>query len=183
MGALLGGVMLLAAAVMVSIEVILRKLFVVSVGGANELSTYALAIGSCWAFGYALMERAHIRIDTVYRMFSHRVCVLIDLVSVLSIVAFVTLLAWRTYGVVEKSLELGSRANTPMGTPMWIPQGLYFVGLVVFALIAAFVFVRASRAFARGELMSVTRQIGTPGVEEEVTKRSTVMTAERDGES
>ena len=63
--ALLGGLMLLASAVFVSAEVLARKFLAVSLDGANEMSGYAMAISSAWAFSYALYERAHIRIDAV----------------------------------------------------------------------------------------------------------------------
>ncbi|MEO6363130.1 MAG: TRAP transporter small permease, partial [Caldimonas sp.] len=52
-----GGLLILAAAVLVSVDVILRKLFSVTLGGADELSGYALAIGSTWSFAFVLLHR------------------------------------------------------------------------------------------------------------------------------
>ena len=60
--------MLIASAVYVSAEVLGRRFFGFSLGGANEMSSYALAIpSSAWAFSYAVYERAHIRIDAAYQ--------------------------------------------------------------------------------------------------------------------
>ena len=69
-GAWFGGALILAAAVLVAADVVIRNLFVVSVGGSDELAGYALAVGSAWALAFALLERAHVRIDVLYRIMS-----------------------------------------------------------------------------------------------------------------
>ena len=58
--------LLIAASVLIGIDVVIRKLFGLSIGGADELSGYALGIASAWAFAYGLLERAHVRIDSLY---------------------------------------------------------------------------------------------------------------------
>ena len=45
-GAWFGGVVLIAAALLVGVEVVIRKAFSISVGGADELGGYALAIST-----------------------------------------------------------------------------------------------------------------------------------------
>ena len=52
----------------------------------------------------------------------------------IGLVAVVTLVAWHCWPVLRKSLDRGSRANTPLETPLWIPQSLWFSGWVWFAL-------------------------------------------------
>ncbi|HSH99403.1 MAG TPA: TRAP transporter small permease subunit, partial [Reyranella sp.] len=65
-GAIAGGAMLLVASILICIDITLRYTFAVTLGGADELSGYALAISSAWGFSSALLSRSHIRIDTVY---------------------------------------------------------------------------------------------------------------------
>ena len=48
-GAIAGGALLLLAAVLVAIDITLRALFARTLGGADELSGYALAIATAWA--------------------------------------------------------------------------------------------------------------------------------------
>ena len=48
-GAWFGGALLIVAAFVIGIDVVIRKLFNLSIGGADELSGYALAIGSAWS--------------------------------------------------------------------------------------------------------------------------------------
>jgi TRAP-type C4-dicarboxylate transport system permease small subunit len=58
-----GGALVLLAALLIAVDVVLRKVFNASIGGADELAGYALAIGTAWGLGAALLDRTHIRID------------------------------------------------------------------------------------------------------------------------
>ena len=66
------GLIFLGLAVVVTVETIARKLFNVSLQGADELGGYALAVGSTIAFSLALMGRNHIRVDVFHEMFPRR---------------------------------------------------------------------------------------------------------------
>ena len=168
LAALIGGWMLLLAAIAVASEVILRKVFTISVGGANELSGYAFAVGGSWAAAYALMERANIRIDAIYRMMHRRVRSLIDLFALSCLIGFVTFLSWRAYLVLSETILLGARSNTPLGTPLWIPQSLWLIGMIVLIVVGLYLLLRAARAFTRGDDQQVAELIGTVGIESEL---------------
>src|SRR3954447_4600959 len=53
----IGGLMLLGASVVITVEILLRKLFFLPFSIGTELSTYALAISGSWSFSYALLNR------------------------------------------------------------------------------------------------------------------------------
>ena len=61
--AVAAGWTLLALAILVTFETIVRKFFGFSIQGADEIGGYVLAISSSIGFCYALVMRAHIRID------------------------------------------------------------------------------------------------------------------------
>ena len=65
-GAVAGGALLLVASITICVDIAMRYAFSWTVGGADELAGYALAIASAWGFSAALLNRSHIRIDTVY---------------------------------------------------------------------------------------------------------------------
>ena len=67
-----GGALVLLAALLIGVDVVLRKFFDASIGGADELAGYALALGAAWALAATLLERAHIRIDSLYVLLSRR---------------------------------------------------------------------------------------------------------------
>ncbi len=163
-----GGSMLLVCAVMVTVEVILRKVFVVSVGGANEFSGYALAISASWAFAYTLLHRGHIRIDAVHRQLPRRVRASLDVLAIACLAIFMAVLSRHAVVVLLNSIKLGATSNTPISTPLWIPQLLWLVGLVVFWLVSLYLLFCVVRAYFKGDLDRVNRLAGIGGVQEEL---------------
>jgi hypothetical protein len=55
------------------------------------------------------------------------------------------------------SLQLGARENTPLGTPLIIPQGLWLAGLIWFAFVCLHQCVLVLVAIVRGEAATVER--------------------------
>jgi TRAP-type mannitol/chloroaromatic compound transport system permease small subunit len=160
--------LIIAAAFVVSVEVLIRKFFNISLGGADELSGFALAISSAWAFGYALLERAHVRIDSVYVWLPVRVRAVLDVTGLVFFILFIGLLAVQGTGVFLNSVELGAKTMTALETPLMYPQFLWVLGLYVFIVIAVVLLVRAIMTAVRGDLTGVHRQLGSKTVSEEL---------------
>jgi len=163
-----GGVMMLTAAIVVSAEILLRKLFLVSLGGADELAGYALAVGTTWALSFALIQRAHIRVDALYFIISERKGAALDIVALLSLLVFASALTWFAAGVLQTSWNFAATANTPLGTPLWIPQGLWVLGFFLFWLTNFFLLLRTIAALFAGDLAQVARIAGTKSAKEEI---------------
>src|SRR5687767_10163694 len=133
--AIASGWCLMAIAVLTCIEVIGRKFFAFSFQGVDELSGYAMAVVSAAGFTYALGTRAHMRITLAFPYLPAWLC------SVLNVVALITLAAMAVFcavrGLAEVQASIGAhkgdwtdpmvwrRANTPMQTPLWMPQALW----------------------------------------------------------
>lgn len=167
-GAWFGGALIIASAFLVGIEVVIRKAFDLTIGGADELSGFALAISTSWALAFALLERAHIRIDSLYAHLPVRLCALLDLVGLALFTAFIALIAWYGFGVFQTSYQLGARSLSPLGTPLVVPQLIWVLGFVVFLVTALLLLARASIALVAGDLRAVGRLIGSRTVSEEV---------------
>ena len=99
----IGGTLLLLAAATVSVDVVVRKLFRLSLGGADELSGYAFAIGVAWALPFALLQRANIRIDALYTKLPARAAAVLDVAALLAMAVFVTVLTRYAWEVVAGS--------------------------------------------------------------------------------
>jgi TRAP-type C4-dicarboxylate transport system permease small subunit len=168
LGLWFGGALVLAAAVLIGIDVVLRKFFATSIGGADELAGYALAIGTAWSLGAALIDRAHIRIDSLYVLLPTRLRLALDFVGLILFVGFFGLIARHGWNVVEQSWSAGSRSQSALQTPTVIPHAIWFVGLVVFVAVGVVLFVYALRLAARGETGAVAAAIGTRSAEEDV---------------
>ncbi|HVQ01914.1 MAG TPA: TRAP transporter small permease, partial [Burkholderiaceae bacterium] len=135
-GALGGGLLILAAALLVSVDVTLRKLANTTLGGADELSGYALAIGSTWSFAFVLLARGHVRIDALYQLLPRKLAAACDLIGIVSLLAFASLIAWHGAGTLAQSWHLGARSNSSLAVPLAVPQALWWIGYLGFVICA-----------------------------------------------
>lgn len=162
-----GGIFL-SLAMIVTVETLARKLFNVSLQGADELGGYALAVGSTISFSLALMGRNHIRVDVLQEKLSPRVQGLLNWFSVTSIALFGAFMAWVATKVIADTMAYGSTAQTPWATPLIWPQSVWYGGLVIFALVAIGYALRATRLLAAGRLDVLNRDFGPKGAKEEL---------------
>jgi TRAP-type C4-dicarboxylate transport system permease small subunit len=161
-GAVAGGAMLLIAAILICIDITTRYAFAWTLGGADDLSGYALAISSAWGLSATLLARSHIRIDTVYaRVKSVRTRALLDFMSLTVFAFFIGLVAWHAWGVVQQSYVSTSHSLSEIEMPLVVPQALWFLGLVFFVAVALLLLLRALRAFLAGDLDQVFALIGS----------------------
>ena len=167
-----GGFMLLAAALIITFEIAARKLFLLPFNVGTELSTYALATGASWSFSYALLRRAHVRVDVLRKPFPPAGRCLLDILALLSLTALAFVLSYFAWQTAATSWIFEARENTPLATPLAIPQGLWFLGISWFALVAAEQSVMAVLAFARGHVAEAIRIAGPVGVAEELEEVS-----------
>ncbi len=168
--ALAGGVLILASAVLVSVDVLLRKLASVTLGGADELSGYALAIGSTWSFAFVLLNRGNVRIDALYQYLPRAWAALCDLLAVIALLAFVSLVAWHGWGVLAQSWQIGARSNSALAVPLAVPQALWWLGYAWFVFCAVLLLLRGLLAFAGADWPTVNRLIGARGVQDEAAE-------------
>lgn len=176
LAAMAGGWMILAAAALVTADVVLRKLATVTVGGADELSGYALAIGSTWSFAFVMLNRGNVRIDALYQHLPRRVVAVCDLLAVLALLAFASLVAWHGWGVMSYAWTIGSRSNTSLAVPLAVPLALWWTGYAWFVACGILLLARSVMALAAGDLAAVNRLIGARSVQEEAADELQVAT-------
>jgi len=167
-GLCFSGALVLAAAVLIGVDVTLRKLFNASIGGADELAGYALALGTAWSLGAALLDRAHIRIDSLYTLFPRWLRLSLDFVGIVLLLAFFGLIARHGWSVLEQSWVSSSRSQSALATPTVIPQSIWLAGLAVFLLVGAALLVQAVWLIACGNAAGAAQAISTRSAIEEV---------------
>jgi TRAP-type C4-dicarboxylate transport system permease small subunit len=173
-GALIGGGLLLLSAVVVGIDVVLRTFFSRSIGGSDELSGYALAIATAWGLSFALLDRAHIRVASLYEVVPLRVRAILDLISLAGFLAFMSLTAKYAWTSLAQSMSSNARSLSAISTPLAIPQAVWFAGFVFLLLVIVLLLIESGAAFLRGDLRGVVRLIGAKGVDEELDEEKTV---------
>jgi len=134
LGYIVGGWCLILLSLMICVEVVLRKVFNQSLQGVDEYGGYALAISSAIGFAYAFYEGSHIRIDVLVRRLPRGLRIASSLVAHLSLFFVATFFAKYAVLLTLESLDMESFANTPLRTPLYIPQGIWAFGMCLFAL-------------------------------------------------
>ena len=134
---------LMAISVLTCIDIVGRKFFAFSFQGVDELSGYTMAIVSAAGFAYALSTRAHMRITLLFPHIPPLARSVLNVVAMLTLAGMAVFCAVRGFAEVQASLGIDHgewtdptqwrRVNTPLQTPLWIPQALWFVGLALFA--------------------------------------------------
>ncbi len=165
---LIFGVMMLLLSVAVTVETLVRKLFSVSLGGVDELSGYAIAVGAPLAFAVALIDRSHIRINLLYQGMGARARAVLDAAAVIALAALAVFLAIFGVRTVLETQAYQSIAQTPWATPLIYPQAVWLVAMLAFVVPALALLWRLLALLARGRWDDVTRELGPETVEDEL---------------
>ncbi len=168
----LGCLALLLMAAYITVDVILRKLFAFSTQGADELSGYLLVYVSAVGAVYALVCKAHIRIEFLYVTLRPGVQRALDSAALLVLAAFIGTLTCYAYKVWDRSVMREALANTPLHTPLWIPQGIWLVCLGFFCLVLLAYLVTVAWCLAAGRPEAVKNLIGCPELDENILEES-----------
>jgi TRAP-type C4-dicarboxylate transport system permease small subunit len=148
---------LFGTAFLVSIDVVLRKLVGYSIPATDEVSSYAFAFATSWAYAHVAINNANIRIDFPYMTFPARVRLALDVVAMSSIAALLFWLAYRGAVVVEVSHEMDTRVMNPLRLPLALFQLLWAIGILAGAVAASVALCRMLSALWRGEIAEAER--------------------------
>jgi TRAP-type C4-dicarboxylate transport system permease small subunit len=165
--AILVGYALLLLSIFVCLEILLRRFVGYSLQGVDEVGGYVLAVTCAFGFGYALLHRAHTRIDIVLARAPSAAQAALNVLALVILAAIAGFMAWRAWAVFRRSLELGSISATPLQTPIWIPQAFWIAGLMLFAAVALMLALRGLFLLFRGA-SAVNRELGPVTLQQEI---------------
>lgn len=163
-----GGALILGSAVLVTVEVFVRKLFNMSIAGADEISGYAFGVATSLGLAFALFERAHIRVDALFLVLPRPLRIFLNFFGLALLIGFAGIVTWMAFGLVADTLEHGSRSITPMRTPLAIPQIPWLAGWMFFVLCGVLLFVGSLFATLTGNAAEGERRIGVKTLEEQI---------------
>lgn len=172
MVALACGYVLLFLAVVLSFEIIARKLFTISIQGVDDLGGYVLAFSTSIGICYALVTRGHTRVDILLARLPVKLRAVCHVLAMTCMGALGVFAAWRCSGVLFESIEFQSVATNPLQTPLWQPQSVWMVGMVLFAAISAVYAMHALWLFFTGG-KGLIAWYGLPGEREDDLKPAT----------
>ncbi|GGB62666.1 C4-dicarboxylate ABC transporter permease [Tistrella bauzanensis] len=146
-----GGVALIVMAFVITIEALMRKFLNHSFGGVDEITSYVFAAASTAAFAAAVLNGTHIRIAILRDRLAPPLRVGLDLIAWGCLAVVFAILAWRGTLLAITSFTDGARSVTPMRTALWIPQGIWALGLTMTVLAALMLAVRAIGRLRAGD--------------------------------
>lgn len=164
------GLIFLGLSVVVAMETVLRKLFSMSLQGADELGGYALALGATLAFTVALIGRSHVRVDVFLVRFPKRVQTWLNWLSAVFMMGFAVLMAVLAYSSLMDSHAYQSVSQTPWATPMVYPQSLWMLALAIFAILSTYQAVRATVWMLQGRHHQVDAMLAPRSTQDEVNE-------------
>lgn len=168
----IAGAITLLSAIYITVDVLCRKFLNSPIGGSDELSSYAFAISISWALSFATLDRANIRIDALYQLLPTRLAAFLDWLALVSLAVFIVVLTRYAAVVAGMSWDYQSTANTILGTPLWIPQGLWVAGFIWLSIVLCLMLIRASTALVTGNLELLHSTCGMRTSKEEASEEA-----------
>jgi len=179
------GALLIASVLLICFDVLARKFFGFNTGGADELSSFAFAISTSWALAFATLQRANVRVDVLYQKLPLKLAAFLDWLSVVALGVFIVFLTWYAWDVLAASWIQNSTANSTMATPLWIPQGMWFIGLMWMSLVMALMLCRSSYLLVTGDIDALQKLCGVRSAQEEADEEAAngerLIQSEREG--
>jgi TRAP-type C4-dicarboxylate transport system permease small subunit len=167
-----GGAMILFAALMVCIDVLSRRIFGVTMSGSDEVSGYLFAIATALSLPYALLHRANVRIDAAYVLMPLKLRYGLDLLGLALLTVFAFFVTWRAALSVQVTWVNGSRAITPLQTPLILPQSAWLFGWLLLCLCLTLVLAAMIAAGLHRDFERASQIAGIPSVEEEIQEET-----------
>jgi TRAP-type C4-dicarboxylate transport system permease small subunit len=162
---------LLALCALTGYDIVARRLLNHSVQGVDEIGGYVLAITGSVGFAAALLSRMHTRIDIILAIMPAGLRAMMNTIAAIAMAGFAVFITQKALVTLIETLEFGSRASTPLQTPLWIPQSLWIFGIVLFAIVSCVIAVHAIWLLLRGKIDMLNKKYGNPSIGEE-TKAS-----------
>ncbi len=165
---ILSGWWLIAFSLASCFEMVSRKLFQYSLQGIDEIGGYTLAATSAIGFSYTLITRGHTRIDFLVSKMPVPVRAGLNFLAMFTLALLSAFALFRGWNVLSESIEFQSTATTPLQTPLWIPQVIWFAGYVMFALISVYLAAHCAWLLLQGRNTELNKLYGPQTLEEEI---------------
>ena len=150
LAAIICGYAVLLLSFAVGVEIVGRKLFSFSLQGTDDFGGYVLAIIAVVGASYTMAMRGHTRVDVFLVRMPAIWQRILNVMAMVTMAGFASFGAWRGSTVLLESIEFQSVASNPLQTPLWQPQLLWLIGLLLFSLIAVVYALHAMLLLVRG---------------------------------
>jgi TRAP-type C4-dicarboxylate transport system permease small subunit len=123
----LGGLLLLAAVILVFAQIIIRA-FGGSLSGLYELATFLVVWSIFLTAGIGIQRNVHVRVDIFLLVCPPRQAYILQIISNISVSFMAGMLCYSGYMLVKESLLFGDHTIGTISIPMWVPQLIMPIG-------------------------------------------------------
>lgn len=120
--------------VLINVEILMRTLFNTSTFIADEYSGYFLVAVVLLGLAYALKHDAHIRVEVIRTRLGEKSKRVVDAISALLGVILTLYVTYHAILMAKDAYTLEMTADSISETPIFIPQIIIPLGLLLFAL-------------------------------------------------
>jgi len=163
----LAGLLIVAIAVMVSLDVVARNVWGTVLVQSYELSSYLFAVSLSLGMAYVGLSGAHIRLDVIYVRFPQRVRRLLDVAALASLTFVSGFLFYLGFELAVKNFTRGVVSTSHLAVPLAIPQFVWVFGLGIFAVTSLLLSLRHA-AYLLTQRGQAADRIGSINPEKEI---------------
>jgi TRAP-type C4-dicarboxylate transport system permease small subunit len=156
----IGGALILASAILVTLDLVLRHLVNVTFGGIDDISGFAYAVAGSWAMSHALFKKVHVRVDSLYSYFPTRIRPVIDIVAIAALTIVMAVVTFHGFQTLQDSIRSGTRTISAMSFPLAVPQAAWVFGLAFFVICLLQTLLVSVRRLIQGDTDAVSALIG-----------------------
>lgn len=154
----------------VTVDVLLRNFLGFSSRATTEITGYMLAFGIAWGLAHALATRSHIRIDVLVNRLPLEWRQVLHAFALALMTGFALFIAWCAWLLVDESILFNAKDTSALSIPLVIPQGLWFIGIGMLALMSLSLMVEVICLLATGRAAEIDELMGPRGYQEETAE-------------
>lgn len=143
--ALVAALVMACMTAVVLVEIIVRTFFGTTTHAAEELVGFGLASLVFLALAHAMDRGSLIRVDLMLVRLRGRLRRAVELVSIVVALTVTSFVGWYVFLAIVRYWNRNT-VSAPSGlVPLWIPQSIVFLGLVLFCIQLVVYFARVAR--------------------------------------
>ena len=165
-----GAVILFGCCIPISIDVVSRAVFGQTVLESFEISGYGLAACIGLGMGFTVSTKANIRVDFLTNKLPRRARMVFDLAAAIALAVVAVALAYYAFETLQQSWRMDARSVSTLRVPLYLPQSVWWFGLLWFAIAASLTPVFAVMGILRGDKAGFDRLLASPALHDELAQ-------------
>ena len=131
---LLGGALIVLNGLFVTYEVAMRFLFKAPTTWVMEISIYVTLASTFLSLGYALREKAHVKVDFITNYLSGRTLIILEIFTTLLAIFYCLILGWEGLKMAFLAFSNWEVSPSVLRIPVFIPQICIPLGSILLTL-------------------------------------------------